>query len=817
MNTSVATENDATRSAYASVPTPSSHHQQHQHQPSAAATAAVVSGINPSHLAAMSAAAANSHAYAPVDRSTAFMMSNAAATIAAVAASAVQQMTQATPASGSTGTTAAATGGGTASGLSPALYHAALQQGNRNPLLPGSSSSSQQQVPTSAALLAALANAGAAGQHTASIQAITSTPSVPAHVKPTTASVLRPNAPVLSQPTSTLASPALLSDMQSWNLRQLDHHIALLHQMHQPVPHSVAILRSEADRKIKKKNDKRVANRKSASNSRARKKALVEEMTKTNARLKKQAMILALLPDLVITTTIEGTITFCSAQAERILKYKNDDLVGGKLYNLLVPSSRHALKSHIEELVHPGKAKAARASVAAQARRGAKRAMTNKRHRHGDKDTDKNNNKENANGISNESARDSSRSGGNSTDDTSGAVAIVSEQSFPLSVVEVESKQQSQQPMQETVDSNNENLDSSTSNGGGSGEDGSATSDCQKKESNKELARGGDDFSSSSSERKNLRANNNLDRNVRKHNQRMLEENKKHDADNGPKDDVTGASVTANNASARLSSLEHCPITHWNKKSNDPPHYESTGEQSSSDDSLLTGVEEKKKSEDASDDSGYRESNDSREESSSSWSDTSRSNDHRMKPLAPTCRMCLIRDDLTTVWCEVTSSVRNKSSEEDSGEELTTNSKSTESSETSGTKIDQEILLCLRPIRNGGKKVDESMRFVSMKNSELPLNSPRNIAEESVSSNSNSAGMNRDSDSTLTRNNPNNSSSSSLNQKKRPPKKRSPTTTVNSSLEPNQKRTKQDSSVNGLHVSETDVVESLILMNKSWQ
>mgnify|MGYP006101885321 CR=1 FL=1 len=188
-----------------------------------------------------------------------------------------------------------------------------------------------------------------------------------------------------------------------------------------------------------------------------------------------------------------------------------------------------------------------------------------------------------------------------------------------------------------------------------------------------------------------------------------------------------------------------------------------------------------------------------------------------MKPLAPTCRMCLIRDDLTTVWCEVTSSVRNKSSEEDSGEELTTNSKSTESSETSGTKIDQEILLCLRPIRNGGKKVDESMRFVSTKNSELPLNSPRNIAEESVSSNSNSAGMNRDSDSTLTRNNPNNSSSSSLNQKKRPPKKRSPTTTVNSSLEPNQKRTKQDSSVNGLHVSETDVVESLILMNKSWQ
>ena len=145
-----------------------------------------------------------------------------------------------------------------------------------------------------------------------------------------------------------------------------DQHITLLQQMNQPVPHSVAILRAEAERKMKKKNDKRVANRKSASNSRARKKALVEEMTKTNARLKKQAMILALLPDLVMTTTTDGEITFCSAQAERILQYKTDDLVGAKLYNLLVPSSRHALKSLIEELVHPGKAKAARASVAAK-------------------------------------------------------------------------------------------------------------------------------------------------------------------------------------------------------------------------------------------------------------------------------------------------------------------------------------------------------------------------------------------------------------------------------------------------------------------
>jgi hypothetical protein len=44
----------------------------------------------------------------------------------------------------------------------------------------------------------------------------------------------------------------------------------------------------------------------------------VEEMTKANAWLRRQAMILALLPDLVIAITVDGKITFCSAQV-RIL------------------------------------------------------------------------------------------------------------------------------------------------------------------------------------------------------------------------------------------------------------------------------------------------------------------------------------------------------------------------------------------------------------------------------------------------------------------------------------------------------------------
>jgi PAS domain-containing protein len=429
-------KDEGSASTFVSLPTTTSNHHHH-------------------HLAAI---AAGSHNYPPVDHhNAAFMISNAAATIAAVATSAVQQMTQAKAPCG-TGLTEARRA---SSVLTPPLYHAALQQGNHNSLI--SRATGAQQVQPHAALLTALANAG----QPSSVQAIASTPSVPGHTESTTtaSSVLRPSAPVLSQqPTSSLASPALLSDMQSWNLEQLDQRIAILHQMNQPVPHSIAILRSEAERKIKKKNDKRLANRKSASNSRARKKALVEEMTKTNARLKKQAMILALLPDLVMTTSTEGDITFCSAQAERILGYKTEDLTGARLYNLLVPSSRRSLKSLIEDLVNPGKAKAARACAAAQARRNTKRTVGKQRNSDDANATSKR--LLNANGNSNASIRDSSRNGGNSTDDTSGA-AIVSEQSFPLSVVEVESKQPSRQEDQRTCTEPIENSDLFTSNSGG--------------------------------------------------------------------------------------------------------------------------------------------------------------------------------------------------------------------------------------------------------------------------------------------------------------------------------------------------------------
>lgn len=91
----------------------------------------------------------------------------------------------------------------------------------------------------------------------------------------------------------------------------------------------------------------------------------------------------------------------------------------------------------------------------------------------------------------------------------------------------------------------------------------------------------------------------------------------------------------------------------------------------------------------------------------------------RRKPLAPTCNLCLIRDDLTTVWCEVTSSIRTRHPDEERPD-LPLDSAKSKSSTTSSNQDDppqapevgvKELLLCLRPIRDGDEKVDEKHRF----------------------------------------------------------------------------------------------------------
>lgn len=534
-------------------------------------------------------------------------------------------------------------------------------------------------------------------------------------------------------------NPIVLSQMQSWKLDQLEGHVKLLQETGQPIPHAVKILLHEARKTEQKKAAKRIANRKSASTSRARKKALVAEMTKTNSRLRRQAIILSLLPDLVIAIQEDGTITFCSAQVERVLRHKVSDMIGANISQVLTPASHKALFELIEKLISAEKTIAG----------------------------DDNNNKE-----GDESGRSSNS--GNTL-----SAAVVSEQSdhFPLSIVKVKSHKHakgsndssdsgnrnnavtdaamSRSATQSSLTTTNQsNSNSDNSNGGtasaGSGSNGSNDSRKRKAHRNSDI-----DSSSSSEPNKIVRnANEALNRNVRFHNEQLKIKEDLEKKRLAHKDDVTGDFVTANNADARLSSLmmttettesapevkasetPTSPTLEGPRKPDPNPNDENTEDNSSSSSSLslLAGVEDRHKKRkrtenNASDDSGYRESAESdpsREDSASSTSEAS--NGRRRKPLAPTCNVCLIRDDLTTIWCEVTSSIRTVSSDDNEQDSVTNTSKSVslkKKDASSSSSDDQqgsncsskeapmkELLLCLRPTSDGTEKVSEDLRFI---------------------------------------------------------------------------------------------------------
>lgn len=178
----------------------------------------------------------------------------------------------------------------------------------------------------------------------------------------------------------------------------------------------------------------------------------------------------------------------------------------------------------------------------------------------------------------------------------------------------------------------------------------------------------------------------------------------------------------------------------------------------------------------------------------------------RRKPLAPTCNVCLIRNDLSTLWCEVTSSIRTREPEEDLDDGLTVDTRkpppdtSRASSVSNDTPNDaipvkteeketvREILLCLRPIRDGDEKVDPKYRFVARER--------REVSEDSNTGNSSSTSADADP-----------ASSSDQGRPSGPAKKRK--MTANDPDDDPYKRTRTDSEV-GMDAA---VVESLMLMS----
>jgi hypothetical protein len=206
--------------------------------------------------------------------------------------------------------------------------------------------------------------------------------------------------------------------------------------------------------------------------------------------------------------------------------------------------------------------------------------------------------------------------------------------------------------------------------------------------------------------------------------------------------------------------------------------------------------------------------------------------EHRTKPLAPTCRICIIRQDLTTVWCEVTSSIRTRSSDEETSDSLEEPFESSEVAVVAAppkTEV-KELLLCLRPIRDGEKKVDETLRFVSPKSASgkgsLPGPDGGMVSFSSGDANNQDKATTGSSEQTFTGGSGTNSNSAGTSRRemsKRPPKKRrhhsigdSPST-GEEATQTKMKKVKSGDQSECPDASDTEksVVESLMLMNQS--
>lgn len=582
----------------------------------------------------------------------------------------------------------------------------------------------------------------------------------------TSSGIVPPVTPSVPPPGVAVVPHVPITVMQRWNLDQLDKHAQQLRDANQGVPQAVALLIADTRRKEEKRHAKRLANRKSACTSRARKKALIEEMTKANALLRRQALILSYLPDPVIAISTDGVITFCSMQVERVLRHDVTGLVGANIEDIIVPSSRENIRHLIRDLV-----------IAEQ------RALSSSVE----------------DGENNEEGGSHQNVGGSegSLRENNGAVphevSDQSEQSVPpLLEVKVKAGQTSTEVAagEDVSDSSGDrlpgsknghgstelssltreknssfgNTDSNGSEGDQAQPGGPPTKKVKICDTNKPVGKKSplttttEDDSTSSENKANAKlAKNvemcklNIDKNEASEQVRFLH-----------KDDVMGASVTANNADAKLSSLMHHPSmkekaagSNSSSDANQPPAGEeqvaSIRRKHAMGSKLPNGKQEvhssssssankKKRSGDSSEDSGYRESNESpededtgsrsMEDSSMSGGSSDRSSSkkkrRRTRPLAPACNVRLIRHDLSTIWCELTSSIRTRPPNDVDNEfdiqfpsylkQHQNNQKNgsgcNESADASTESIqeEKELLLCFRPIREG-ETVGEDLRF----------------------------------------------------------------------------------------------------------
>lgn len=457
------------------------------------------------------------------------------------------------------------------------------------------------------------------------------------------------------------------------------------------VPPAVSLLLIDARKKEAKRHAKRIANRRSANASRARKKAEIDRLTNDNARLRRQEIILSYLPDPVIVISPRGIITFCSRQVERKFRHKIGELEGAKIEDLMIPRSRVVIKKLIRDTI-------------------ADEEVSDPSDNGGDYEA-----KKGIVGAGNETVNKSSEDGisGRESGGYRQNGSSESESAFPLLEVKLNSKD---------FDAGEDDSDSDEtrrlrSQNGKKSFQACATelSSLTHKDSSLNSDEGVSD-ESNSFEKEKRSADTNLSNNVEacKH---YNDKAKTEQVRFSHKDDVMGASVTANNADAKLSSLMHEPSLKTKYVRGPKVTADKPGDRSSStmDSSLSKTSDEKAQGKESStSEDSERESGESPEDSNSSSSGMSyegalKEKGNRVRPIAPSRNVCVIRGDLTTIWCELTASIRTSEMQDDI--EVVSVSKDGSAEEEPGAgELEKELLLCFRPIQEGDE-VSPDLRF----------------------------------------------------------------------------------------------------------
>ena len=167
------------------------------------------------------------------------------------------------------------------------------------------------------------------------------------HEQPLSAAALPPMPSVWSGYGTALPPPSGTNDYGGWGPHGCGVPSSMLHpsSMHssQHGQHLEEVSAEHQRREDEKKRLKRVANRKSAYSSRARKKQHVEEMSNANRDMQQHAHILDLLPDLILGVDRSGDISFVSQSVSRKLHYTAPQLWGGSILDLVTPESRPVL------------------------------------------------------------------------------------------------------------------------------------------------------------------------------------------------------------------------------------------------------------------------------------------------------------------------------------------------------------------------------------------------------------------------------------------------------------------------------------------